>query len=68
VKTKNIKKLKKEAFKLMEESEDNVTWRTCWNCNPAHERLKSVDNAVILCLNCGHWFFKGIDITEEDNV
>lgn len=56
-----IKKLRTEALSLMKQ--EKFTMRSCWNCNPAHEHLKEY-SIPIICFECGHWFFKGIDITE----
>lgn len=49
-----------KAKELIEQNDYEI--RSCWNCNPAHEHLKSHD--LILCYECGHWFYKGIDVTE----
>jgi len=50
--------------KLREEARTKeVCLRSCWNCNPAHEGLKDA-NYVIACFECGHYFYKGEDITE----
>lgn len=38
--------------------------RSCWNCNPGHEHLKKVEYPI-QCFDCGHTFFKGIDLTEQ---
>lgn len=38
-------------------------FRSCWNCNGAHEHLKTAD-FVFVCFACGHYFFKGLDLTE----
>ena len=40
--------------------------RSCWNCNPAHEHLKDAEY-VINCFSCGHYFFEGEDVTEDDD-
>lgn len=37
--------------------------RSCWKCNGAHEHLKT--HKLIVCFECGHWYYKGIDITEN---
>lgn len=56
-----IDKLRKEAIKYP------IVWRSCWNCNPAHEHLKKEDKCVILCLECGRYYFRGEDITEDES-
>jgi len=38
--------------------------RSCWHCNKAHDHLKYV--ALMNCFVCGHWYYKGLDITEEE--
>ena len=38
--------------------------RSCWNCNSAHERLKDADCPILCLMGCGHWYYKGIDITQ----
>ena len=51
-----IEELRKEAGRK------SVCMRSCWNCNPSHEHLKEEDY-VIICIWCGHYFYKGVDIT-----
>jgi len=63
-KENKIKTLRKEAKKILKKDKANFVWRSCWNCNSAHGHLKDRDY-IINCFNCGHWFYKGIDITEE---
>ena len=53
----NIEELRKEA------KTKKVSLRSCWNCNPAHEYFKESDY-VIACIWCGHYFYKGVDITD----
>ena len=41
--------------------------RSCWNCNPAHEHLKNDDPAFLfVCFDCGHWFYRGADLTTQE--
>ena len=40
--------------------------RSCWNCNGAHEHLKN--HELFTCFNCGRWFYKGIDVTEDEEI
>ena len=55
----------REAAKVYLETNPSGVWlRSCWNCNEAHERLKQSEY-VIICFSCGHWFYQGVDITEE---
>jgi len=59
----NVNKLREEAKEWLKRNE-NVIYRSCWNCNPTHEYLRYVDYPF-LCPWCGHWFYRGVDITEE---
>lgn len=59
-----IEKTRKEATEILKKDKTSFAWRSCWNCNGAHEHLKECDY-VINCFNCGHWYYKGIDITEK---
>jgi ElaB/YqjD/DUF883 family membrane-anchored ribosome-binding protein len=61
----DVETLRKEAIAMIQEDEDNLVMRSCWECNGAHEFLKRVDNFVILCPWCGHYYYKGVKITEE---
>jgi hypothetical protein len=37
--------------------EGEPVMRSCWECNPAHERLKTV-NTLHVCFHCGrYWLF-----------
>ncbi|MEJ2248082.1 MAG: hypothetical protein P8Y97_00295 [Candidatus Lokiarchaeota archaeon] len=36
----------------------DITIRSCWNCNSAHEHLKR-SNKVIICFICGGLYYKG---------
>ena len=62
-----IEELRKEAIAKIKENEDYLCFRSCWNCNGAHEHLKEAD-FVISCYECGKYYFKGIDITNYDGV
>lgn len=59
----NINKLREKAKKKIKQR--YYVWRSCWNCNLAHKHLKKADY-VINCLECGRWYYKGQDITEEE--
>jgi hypothetical protein len=39
--------------------------RSCWNCNPAHEWMKTDMETPYECFECGHTYFKGERLTEE---
>lgn len=47
---------------LKEKGADAVEVRSCWNCNGAHDHLKT--HELIKCYECGRWYYKGIDVTE----
>lgn len=53
-----------EAALEMRSDPDKWAMRSCWNCNAAHEHLRQAEY-VIMCFDCGHWFYKGHDLTEE---
>lgn len=55
--------LRKEASAYLADAKENgepgYAYRSCWECNPAHEHLKEAE-MPILCNSCGNWFFKGV--------
>lgn len=56
---------RKKATEILEKDSSNFALRSCWECNGAHEHLKNC--AIPLnCFECGKWFFKGIEISEQD--
>lgn len=55
-----IEKLREEAIPLVETGDYST--RSCWSCNSAHEHLKEAE--LLCCFACGHWYRKGVDITE----
>ena len=59
-----LDKLREEAKALMKESPDNLAMRSCWNCNGAHEHLKKAEYVIVCAMGCGHYYYKGQDITE----
>jgi len=61
----NIEEARKAAKEWLREHNGEYLIRSCWNCNPAHEHLKDADY-VFVCPWCGHWYYKGVDITEGD--
>jgi hypothetical protein len=60
-----LDKLRKEAKALLKENPDNLAMRSCWNCNGSHEHLKKLDYVIVCAFGCGHYYYKGQDITEE---
>ena len=42
-----------------------VVLRSCWECNSAHEHLRSADYQV-LCFACGKTWWKGVCVHQED--
>ena len=64
--SKKIISARNEAFKLIKKNGmDSISIRSCWNCNPAHEHLKKA-NYIIHCYECGRFFYKGLDVTVQD--
>lgn len=51
-----------EAVAMRKADPPNVAMRSCWNCNPAHERLKTAD-CLIMCFGCGHFYLRGHDLS-----
>lgn len=65
---REVDTLRVEAFELIEQSPSNLAWRSCWECNPAHEFLKE-DRCVVWCVpSCGKYYYRGVDITEYPEV
>ncbi len=64
-KEKKIELLREKAHDILKKDSAGYAMRSCWNCNPAHEHLKKAD-CPILCSECGHWYFRGYDITVKD--
>jgi len=42
--------------------EVSTVMRSCWNCNPAHDFMKTWDNVVIDCFGCGRPYYHGHDL------
>lgn len=62
----SVEQARNLAKKYMKEHADNpAALRSCWECNSAHEHLKTLD-IPLNCFDCGKWFYKGIDITITD--
>lgn len=59
-----LEKLRKEGVDLINKDNDKLVMRSCWHCNGAHEYLKESDDCVILCIWCGKYYYKGVDITD----
>ncbi len=57
-----IEELRKEASEWLKKNPGEFAFRSCWECNPAHDHLKKADY-VINCFDCGHWFWRGKDIS-----
>jgi uncharacterized protein with PIN domain len=51
----NIEEARKEA--------EGKIWhfRSCWNCNGAHEHLKNADY-IVVCFNCDSMYWKGVQL------
>lgn len=65
IKLKTARTLAKQWLK---NNNNDVIFRSCWKCNSAHEHLKKADYVFNCMMGCGHWYFRGVDITcdEED--
>jgi len=67
--SKRYKELRKEAEQWLKDNGPSGILgpfpnRSCWNCNPAHERLKEADYPID-CFKCGHIYFHGERITDD---
>jgi hypothetical protein len=40
-------------------------YRTCWNCNGAHEHLKNADYIVACVIGCGNLYYKGVQLNDD---
>ena len=61
-----LEKLRAEVLKIIKESKGaDMSMRSCWKCNSAHEHLKKAVYPI-WCFACGHYYFKGVDITIYD--
>jgi len=40
--------------------------RSCWECNPAHEYLKTV-GGLFTCFECGRWYMNGGFFDNEEH-
>ena len=61
-----INQLRDEAWKLLKKTKWECFFlRSCWKCNSAHEHFKNGKwgDWVLQCFSCGHWYYKGKDIT-----
>lgn len=64
----DIAEARKQADDYMRENgAGSYAMRSCWNCNSAHEHLKDADYPILCGFGCGHWYFKGVDITESSD-
>jgi hypothetical protein len=61
-----IEALRLEAREILSKDPAGYAIRSCWNCNQAHEHLKKVDYPIYCIMGCGHWFYKGADITQNN--
>jgi hypothetical protein len=67
-----MKLSKQEVRKRAEISlrDKKFAFRTCWNCNSAHEHLKRVKYLFCCMFGCGNWFYLGrnlTDLTDEES-
>jgi hypothetical protein len=40
------------------QKENKFSMRSCWECNPSHEHLKTV-GGLFTCFECGRWYMNG---------
>lgn len=43
-------------------AEHKVTFRSCWECNSAHEHLKEGEDVVLLCFGCGNYYLGAVKL------
>jgi len=58
----NLDKLRDEASNWLETAPIGLPFRSCWECNGAHEYLRDADYPFA-CFACGRYLYKGQDIT-----
>lgn len=51
--------------KLQKDAAD-YAFRTCYKCNAAHAHLMQDDGFLFCCFACGHWYYGGLDISEQE--
>ena len=56
-----VEEARERAYVLIEEGK--VAWRSCHECNGAHEHFKDYEDFVINCFGCGKWWLGAIDVT-----
>lgn len=66
-----IEGLRKEALAWLDEHGPSGIMtvfpnRSCWHCNPGHDWMRTDTTTPYQCFECGHIYFKGVDITEPD--
>lgn len=44
----------------------DVVMRSCWNCNGAHAHLKGADYVVFCVAGCGHFYWKGVQLDNNE--
>lgn len=57
-----IVELRKEAMKFIKKGD--FAFRSCWDCNPAHEHLKEA-RTPIKCFSCDNWYYKGKNLMKR---
>jgi hypothetical protein len=67
--TEQIKILRNKVIEWAKQNQNsgifgNLPNRSCWNCNSAHEHLKKAEYPIE-CFDCGHIYYKGVDLTEQ---
>lgn len=61
-----VKSASEEARAKLKKDEGDWAMRSCWVCNHAHSYFLDdlSDGFLFQCvMGCGHWYYKGIDLT-----
>lgn len=58
--------LRLEAAAILEADPAGYQLRSCQECNSGHAHLHDpVDGPLFLCHACGHWWFRGVRLSDE---
>lgn len=60
----SVLEAREKALRLMEDG--HLAFRSCHECNSAHEHFTLDEDCVILCFGCGRYWLGSWDITEYD--
>lgn len=51
---------------IEKELQKELVFRSCWNCNSAHEHLKKGKDFIICCFECGKLYIEGKELVIEE--